>query len=246
MSPTGCRMVSARRKLYIWVQSAVLMRKIFLSVIILICSSAAGRAQDSLYDGPSETCVGLNFSRKTPPSGRYLFEPAWVKAEFITPDNRYLRNDSILYNFDKVSQELYLTLDKNTAFKVDRREFKSVTLFFHDESYTFEHLYSINKTDLFQVMIKNPRRYSLYKRVRTRIINGSFEDYYSYFLLPSNGPVARIYSLSIRSVNRAFALGPDSQKANEFCMLYCKNGLDEDYLKRLVNYLNDQPETAGR
>ena len=216
------------------------MKRLFLLILIRIALPLTVHAQEPLADIPSERCFGLDFSNKKLPNGsRYLFETAWVKGELVSADNRFLRNDSILYSFDKLSQTLYLTIDKNIPYKVDSREFKSVTLYYHHSTFTFEHVEPINKKDLVQVIVKSHDKYSLYKLIDTRLAGNEYEDRYTYYILSPKMQFVRLNSLHKRAIMRAFAFSKDSGKANSFYSLHDEDPSDEEYLKKLIVYLNE-------
>ena len=78
-------------------------------------------------------------------------------------------NDTLLFNFNKLNQNLLVTEDYSKIYEVDKREVKSVTFYWRDSVYIFEHVFAINKKDFFLELIRNDRKYSLYNFIHTII-----------------------------------------------------------------------------
>jgi len=216
------------------------VKKAPLSILLSMALSLGGYAQVNLFNGAYEISSPPDFSNRRPLSGSpYLFENKWVRAEVISSDNKFLRNDSILYNFDKASQTLFLTLDRDKVVEVDKREYKSVTFYSYNSAYAFEHVYPINNKDLFQVLIKSPDKYSLYKLTSTSLKDDEYIDTFVYYILFPDKRFVRLHSPKIKFITRAFILREDSQKVEAYCSLHANETSNENYLKDLIKYLNE-------
>jgi hypothetical protein len=201
--------------------------------------SAQGFSQANSFGLPAETCFGLNFADKTPPSqAGFLFDKIWVKADLITANNRFVRNDSLLFTFDKISQDIFLT-DKHSVFKIDKGAIKSITFFCYNSTYTLEHVDGINDRELFLALVKSKDRYSLYRSVNSRWTNDEYKDREVYFIMRPDQEFIRLYSLNKNTLEHAFSLSGDKQKVNTFYSTHNTEGFNEKYLKELIEYLNE-------
>ncbi len=140
-------------------------------------------------------------------------------------------------------------------FEIDRREYKAALFYMNDSAYIYKHIYFINDKDLFQVLVYDENRYSLYKVMHTKLIRETFSmdhcycsgstgsrekyvdmpEYYIFFptkntdqfLLLKKGPIERIFEL-----NR------DSDKVNDYLKMTGNRVYDENDLIQLILYLN--------
>jgi hypothetical protein len=209
-------------------------KSFFLTFFYFTCSFA-GNAQQlfSPRDEPPDHAVGFILSSPM------LFR-GFVKAKVMS-HNTFFDNDSLFYNFDKQSQKLLVTLDGNTIYKFDKREFNSVIFSYGDTSFTFEHVPAINPKDLFFAIVKTADKYSLYKYIRIENRNFAYiqwETYYISFPFP-NAKCVRLKILNKKLIERAFALSKDSQKIETFYAMQRVYGSKELFLKELVEYLNE-------
>ena len=84
----------------------------------------------------------VNFHVKGDTKGsRYLF-PDWVGGAVTTKGGLVIAKDSLLYNYDKISHNLYLT-DQKTVVQVDGENIKSFTFNSAGRPMTFVRLESI-------------------------------------------------------------------------------------------------------
>jgi len=170
--------------------------------------------------------------------GTPLLFDGWVKAK-VSSHNELFKNDSLLYNFDKASQKLLAT-DKEFEYKVNKKEFQSVTFYNGDLQLTFEHVPAINDKDLFCVLVETDDKYSLYKYIHTIIKGGRYYDWNSYYILFPfpNMQFLRYNYIDKKLIKKAFALSKDNQKVKTYFSLYEADQADEYFLKHLIEYLN--------
>ena len=183
---------------------------------------------------------------------RYLFDTSWAKGSLVAANDTELRNDSLYFNFDKISQNIFFTQDMKNVFELDKKEFKSFVLQWHDSVYAFEHVFAINNSDFFQVLVKTPDKYSLYKFIHTQIKkadytnnglseSGSKYDEYidvpEYYVVFPNKEYRNFNSLKKNSIVKIFSLSPDLGKVNEFYSAHSR-GSTEGNLKELIRLLN--------
>ena len=184
-----------------------------------------------------------------------LFEGNWVKGKLLTSNNSIVSGDNFLFNFDKIEHRLLITADYKNMFEIDRREFKAALFYFNDSSYVFKHIYFINDKDLFQILVNDEARYSLYKVVHTKLIretfgintisapgNTAFREKYvdmpEYYIFFPNREYRSIFTLKKGPIERIFELNPDSEKVNEFLKMTNSKVYDESELIQLILFLN--------
>ncbi len=99
--------------------------------------------------GNSQYIAFPNYSLYNPPKNpenvavkgsTLLFDSAWAHAKVVSENNGIIQNDSIFFNFNKLSQNRPLTRDYKKICEVDKREYKSVTFYWHDSDYIFERI----------------------------------------------------------------------------------------------------------
>jgi len=216
-----------------------MMKHLSSSLLFCLALSAHGFSQANTFGMAAETCVGLNFADKAPPSQNgFLFDQIWVKADLVTASNRFVRNDSLLFTFDKISQDIYFT-DQRSVFKVDKSEIKSVTFYCYNSAYTLEHVSAINDREFFLTLVKSKDKYSLYRTVNSRWANDEYKDRAVYYILRPDQGFIKLYSLNRNAVDHAFSLSGDQQKIDTFYSLHGNEAFSENYLKELIEYLNE-------
>ncbi|HEV3221319.1 MAG TPA: hypothetical protein VGZ90_00500 [Puia sp.] len=186
-----------------------------------------------------------------------LFEGNWVKGRLLTSNNSIVSSDSFFFNFDKIEHRLLITSDFKKMFEIDRREFKAALFYSNDSAYVYKHIYFINDKDLFQVLVFDENRYSLYKVIHTKLIKESFTinmistpgssyfrekyvDMPEYYIFFPNREYRSIFTLKKGPIERIFELNQDSEKVNEYLRMGSSKVYNEDELIQLILYLNKE------
>jgi hypothetical protein len=223
----------------------------------LLCLSAAQfvHAQVNTYADISQISTPYKYLNEGSFYGKnFFFETKWVKAKLLMADNSVISIDSLLYNYDKIDHRLLITSDFKRIFEIDRREFKAVLFYGRDTAYIFKHINYINDKDLFQVIVNDKNKYSLYKVVRTKLVKGSYgatsfntaggrsSDVYldapEYYIFFPNREYITLHMLKKLAIQRAFKLNPDCDRVDEFLSKDGNKEYKESDLILLVRYLN--------
>ena len=225
-------------------------------VCSILCMSVlrAGFAQNGMYADYAQYREPIDYSTDVKLKGRrILFDSSWARAKVLSANNTLIQNDSFYFNFDKISQNLYVTKDYKKVYEVDKREYKAVLFYWNDTKYLFKHVYLINKKDFFQEIIQNDDKYSLYKLIHATVRVRSntalpvpdtyrrfelFKDVPEYFILFPNKEYKSLFLIKKSSLDRAFKLSPDNQKVNEFMQNLKEDIPEEEILRNLITYLN--------
>ena len=183
-----------------------------------------------------------------------LYNPPATRSDVPIKGSPLLFDSSWAFNFNKLNQNLLVTEDYSKIYEVDKREVKSVTFYWRDSVYIFEHVFAINKKDFFLELIRNDRKYSLYKFIHTTIkpvnwhSNGlvtegllydQFVDDPEYYILFPDKEYRILNKINIKSIEKAFILKKDSQKVADWLKGKNKTPAGEELLWNLILSLND-------
>ena len=236
------------------------MRIKLMTLAIAIAGTLSVQAQNSLSVGGdfqtfSESVqTGISsaslssFSRKQDVVGsQYLFR-TWVKGSVINKAG--VKFSDGLFNFDKISQNVYIQLKDNTAFLVDKNQLKTISLSDDTTSYLFEKIPSLNNNTFYNALFKGSK-YSLYSLTKTKFIPADYEtngiissgnmyneykDDLTYYVVFSDGSCHEI-SLKKKSIKNLFE--SEKNKVDEFFKSNDELPVDANFLSLLVKELND-------
>jgi hypothetical protein len=234
------------------------MRKYITSTLLCLSFSYSIHAQENVYPGITQLSKPFASMNPSPFRGKNLyFGGNWVKARLLTSNNYILNSDSFLFNFDKIDRRLLITSDYKSLFEIDHREFKAIEFYVGDTAYFFKHIYFINDKDLFQVLVRDEGRYSLFKVMRTKIVRGTvgtfgnitlvptsnflvdrYEDVAQYYIFFPNKEYRSFFTIKRTAIKRLFGLNPESSKVDDFFNMIGDKNYDESDLVQLVSYLN--------
>lgn len=177
-----------------------------------------------------------------------LFED-WVKGVVIKNTGEVIDGDKYFYNFDKVTNNLIVTLDKNNVIEVYKEYIQSFKFSEKKEVYSFEKVIPIQRFRFVQVLIKDSSKYSVYKSINTRFVaanfttNGLTESGEPYDEFVDMNKYYIVYQGTVRPVALKFtsikkALKEHSSRVKDFYAAHLMDEVDENYLIGIVEYLN--------
>jgi hypothetical protein len=206
----------------------------------------------NLYTGAGLPSVSHKEETK---GSRYLFR-GWVEGSIITANGGLIKNDSLKYNFDKITQNLFLTDDEKRVIEVDKREMKAIRFEDSGKVWVFKHIDIINNEDFFQELVEyKPDKFSLYKKITTRLkksdyfTDGIYEsgndydefiDKFEYFIIFPDKQYRSLFLLKKKSIEQAFDVTAVKDKVNLYFQQHKSETVNDDYLKGLIIYLNQQ------
>jgi hypothetical protein len=162
-------------------------------------------------------------------------------------------NDSFYLNYDKISESLYLTMDKKTVIEINKKEVRAFTLWKDGKEIIFRRVYLIDNKNLFQALVHDSLGYSLYKLYHTRFKKADytndgihesgknyneFVDAPEYFVLYPDRRVVEISEPSRKAIGKAFNLNPLHDKVVAYLSSHSKEEENENLLSNLVSSLN--------
>jgi len=179
---------------------------------------------------------------------RMLFDD-WVKGTVIKTTGEVIDGNKYYFNFDKVTNNLIVTLDKKEVIEVYKEFIQSFNFSDKGKVFTFEKFVPIQRFRFVQVLVKDSAKYSLYKSVNTRFVaanyttNGLTETGQLYDEFVDMNKYYIVYKEEIRPVELKFnkikkALKEQSSRVKDFYADHLADEVDEKYLTGIVEYLN--------
>jgi hypothetical protein len=228
------------------------MRRIIVFFLFQLLYMARLQAQSGVISNFDSYTAPSPFHTYPLVGSPLLFDNSWAHARVELPDNRVIQNDSLFFNFNKMTQSLFITRDFKKMIEVDKREFKSVTFFWRDSVYILEHVNLINKSDFFIELVRDDTKYSLYKFIVTVFKDvsyhssglvteghdyGELTDHPVYYVVFPNKEYRTLKEIDEKSVRRIFKLNPDSKKVEDWLSSRHKMSGENDVWD-LITYLN--------
>jgi hypothetical protein len=212
------------------------MNPILLFTLLYTFSATAATAQ-RVFHAPENPPTGFNAPMTNSP---ILFSD-WIKATIVSQNPLFTNDSNLVYNFDKADQKLLATSDRQIQYRVNSKEFQSVTFYYTgQQTLTLEHVSAINDRDLFFRIIKTDDKYSLYYSLHSQVRGRTYVDsreYYIVFPFPDIH-TARLRIMDKRLIKKAFALSADEQKVETFLAQHTDEEPSEYFLKELIGYLD--------
>ena len=179
---------------------------------------------------------------------RLLFEE-WVKGIVVKNSGEIIDGDKYLFNFDKITNNLIVTLDKKEIIEVYKDSIQSFKFKERGKFYSFEKLASIQSYRFVQVLVKDKNNYSLYKSINTRFVGANFTtngltetgnpydefvDANKYYIVHKDE--VRPVELKFTSIKKA--LKENSSRVKDFYADHLMDEVDENYAISIVEFLN--------
>lgn len=180
---------------------------------------------------------------------RYLLD-SFGHGFFTDASGKRVNNSTYLFNYEKMSGYLLLTLDKRSIMQAGRNQVKSFTIYDKtDRRLDFELVPAIEKSHFVQVLAGGPK-YKIYKRIKTEFTptdishtasgdrgqdHDEFNDNFTYYALDLQTAKITEFSLRKKSITQAFP--NESDKITRF-LSENKNSIDDAYIGKLGAYLN--------
>jgi hypothetical protein len=180
---------------------------------------------------------------------RYLFD-TFVPGYFTYTADKKFYDKRCLFNYEKVSGFILLTVDRQNVKEVDREQIKSFTLYDKtDRRYDFEQVPEIDKFHYLQVLASGSK-YKIYKLIKTNYIasgvthtasgdKGQDYDQYldetEYYVLNVQTNQVQKIELKKKAIKQAFQ--NEAEKVNKF-MSENNGSLNDTFLGELGTIVN--------
>jgi phage-related tail fiber protein len=197
----------------------------------------------------------VSFSHKENTKGsRYLFDN-WVKGSVVNKNDVLINNENFSFNYDKISNELYLTSDKKQSIEIDKEQIKSFIL--KDNSgkeYDFVRVDAIKPNTFFQSLSTVAgNKFAAYKWTKTRFKKSDYRtdgltesgnnydeyvDESTYYAVDLKTNTVIPFELKKKSIKEAF--GTDKPNTDKYFSEHKEDDFNDDFITGLVNYLNSK------
>ncbi|SDT55538.1 hypothetical protein SAMN05216490_4021 [Mucilaginibacter mallensis] len=182
---------------------------------------------------------------------RFLFTQ-WVHGYMVKANGEIVQTPTMLFNYDKIKGDLYITEDMNNVNLTDKNTIRSFVLFdAHDQPYSFERVLGISN-DMYSQLISTGSKYKIYKLIATKFVasnyqsNGisstgntydEFVDNNVYYVFHLKSGSFQQVALKKKALKEAFI--DDSTKFTGFTSDHADDKIDESYLISLGNAMNE-------
>jgi hypothetical protein len=181
---------------------------------------------------------------------RYFFDE-WAKGTVVSANNSVIDNSNFLFNYDKITNNLFITQDKKSVIEISKEEFKSFTLKKDDSEYVFTHVFLIDNYHFFQTLVNDIEKYSLYKLIYTRLIksnyftDGFFEsgkpydeyvDEAEYYVILPGDKIYKKVNTTRKSIKDVLSM--EKSKIDLFTSQHKHELINENFLRSLVLFFN--------
>jgi len=189
------------------------------------------------------------FSTAWSTKGSRFFFDDWVKGIIVKNSGEVIDDNKYYFNFDKVNDNLLVTVDKEAIIEVYKDSVKSITFKQKDQTYYFEKVIPIQRYRFVQVLTKDSKGYSLYKTINTRFVAASYStngltesgnpydeyaDTYKYYIIYKDE--VRPVELKIASIKKA--MKENISQVKGFYADHILDEVDETYLTDIVEIVN--------
>ena len=163
-----------------------------------------------------------------------------------------IQTPPMLFNYDKIKGDLYITEDMNNVNLIDKSTIKSFVFFdAHNQPYSFERVLGISN-DMYSQLISTGSKYKIYKLTTTKFIasnyqtNGisstgnaydEFVDDNVYYVFNLKSGSFEQVALKKKALKDAFA--DNSAKFTTFASDHADDKIDESYLIGLGDAMNE-------
>jgi hypothetical protein len=182
---------------------------------------------------------------------RYFFRD-WVRGTVVTQQNQQVAKDNLMFNYDKITHDLYLT-DKKNVIQIDKSQIKSFNLNLGGMEYKFRRAEAI-VPDVFFEQLAGPADssgYVLLKLTRTTFKKADFHtdgmvesgtnydeyvDVGEYYIVMPGGKEFKKVDLKKKQFREA--LSAVKPKVESYFSSHKDADADEIFLAGLINAIN--------
>lgn len=201
------------------------------------------------------TAVGsfVNFhAGKEDTKGRRMLLTAWAKGFVTGMNDSLIKDDKLVFNYDKISHDLYYSFDKQTVFEAERSHVKAFHLTTNEGDADYARLDLVKPENFFRVFTPyDNTHYGLYSLTTTEFKKANYHsdgmvetgnnydeyvDNLQYYIVSPGGKQYQPVELKKKSVRSA--LPAAKTKVEEFLSQHKNDDVNETFLKELIDYLN--------
>jgi hypothetical protein len=203
----------------------------------------------------STNAVGsfVNFHMgKEDTKGRRMLLTTWGKGFVVGMNDSLIKDPKLVFNYDKMSHDLYYSLDKQTVFEAERSHIKAFYLMTPDGEAEYARVDAIKPEVFFRVFAPfDASHYGFYSLTTTEFHKANFHsdglvetgnnydeyvDNLQYYIVAPGGKTFQPIELKKKSIRSAF---PASKaKVEEFFSQHKDDDITEALVQELIAHVN--------
>jgi len=196
----------------------------------------------------------VNFhSGKEDTKGRRMLLTTWGQGFVVGMNDSLIRDPKLVFNYDKLSHDLYYSLDKQTVFEAERSHIKAFHLMTPEGETEYARVDVVKPEVFFRVFTSaDASHYGFYSLTTTEFHKANFHsdglvetgnnydeyvDNLQYYIVAPGGKTYQAVDLKKKkSILAAFPAA--KAKAEEFFSQHKDADINESFLKELIEYMN--------
>lgn len=217
------------------------------NAILELSSNQAGNGNN--------TAVGsfVNFHMgKEDTKGRRMLLASWGKGFVVGMNDSLIKDEKLVFNYDKMSHDLYYSLDKQTVFEAERSHIKAFHLVSNDGDVEYARVNVIKPEVFFRVFAPvDATHYGFYSLTTTEFKKANYHsdglvetgnnydeyvDNLQYYIVAPGGKTFQPIDLKKKSIRAAFPAA--KAKVEEFFSQHKDADINEALVKDLIDYVN--------
>ncbi|GGB22499.1 hypothetical protein [Puia dinghuensis] len=184
--------------------------------------------------------------------GRRMLLTDWAKGYVVTSQDSVLQNDRLVFNYDKMSHDLYYSFDRQTVIEAERSHVKGFHLVTPMEEMDYGRFDLIKPEVFFRILTHfDAAHYGLYSLTTTEfkksdyhtdglVESGNNYDEYvdkiQYYIVSPGGKAYQPVELKKKNIRSA--LPSAKTKVEEYLSQHKDDDVNEIFLKNLIDYIN--------
>jgi hypothetical protein len=195
----------------------------------------------------------LNFhAGKEDTKGSRMLLATWAPGVVLTSGDSLVKSDQLVFNYDKISHDLYYSFDHQTVFEAEQPNIKGFSLTTPDGTLVYVKVDAIRSDVFFREFVHcDSTHYGFYSLTITQFkkadyhsdglveTGNNYDEYLDlpqYYIIPPGGKIFYPVELSKKSLRSA--LQESKPKVETFISSHKNDPIDETYVKNLVDALN--------
>jgi len=184
--------------------------------------------------------------------GRRMLLADWAKGSVTTSKDSVIQNDQTVFNYDKITHDLYYSMDRQTVIEAERSHIKGFTFATMDGDVQYARLDLVKPEAFFQVFTPfDNTHYGFYSLIKTEFKKADYRtdgmvetgnnydeyvDNVQYYIVAPGGKAYQPVELKKKSLRTAL---PEAKtKVEEYLSQHKNDDINETFVKNLIGYVN--------
>ena len=210
----------------------------------------------SLQAGNGNTAATGSFvnfhAPKDNTKGRRMLLADWAKGFVTTSNDSVVQSDQTVFNYDKITHDLYYSMDRQTVIEAERSHIKAFTLATMNGDIRYARLDVVKPEAFFQVFTPfDNTHYGFYSLTTTEFKKADYHtdgmvetgnnydeyvDHLQYYIVSPGGKEYQPVDLKKKSLRTA--LPAAKTKVEEYLSQHKNDDVNEIFVQNLIEYIN--------